>query len=57
VDADAGHLLLLQFLRRRLRLQSLRWPRLNDFECNFVALVSATLHGERREHHPHKPAD
>ena len=40
VDADAGHLLLLQFLSRRLRLQSLRLPRLNDFECNFFALVS-----------------
>src|SRR5229473_1226925 len=40
VDADAGRLLLLQLLSRRLRLQSLSRPRLNHFECNFLALVS-----------------
>jgi len=40
VDIEAGCLLLLQFLSRRLRLQSLRGPRLNHFECTFFALVS-----------------
>ena len=40
VDIEAGCLLLLKFLSRRLRLQSLRGPRLNHFECTFFALVS-----------------
>ena len=40
VDIEAGRLLLLQFLSRRLRLQSLRRPCQNYWECNFFALVS-----------------
>jgi hypothetical protein len=46
VDVEAGRLLLLQFLSRRLRLQSLRRPCLNYWECSFFALVS--VHGRTK---------
>jgi hypothetical protein len=45
VDADAGRLLLLQFLSRRLWLQSLRRLRQNYWECSFFALVHGRTKG------------
>jgi hypothetical protein len=45
-DAEAGRLLLLQFLSWRLRLQSLSRLRLNHWECSFLALVS--VHGRTK---------
>jgi hypothetical protein len=41
-----GCLLLLQFLSRRHRLESLRRPCLNYWECNFFPLVS--VHGRTK---------
>jgi hypothetical protein len=57
VDIEADCLLLLQFLSRRLRLQSAAPAAAEPFRGHLFCAGLCPRQNERREQHPHKGAD